>query len=322
MTSAPSISIVMPLWNKEREVSRAISSVLSQCVRDWELLVVNDGSTDGSRRAAATFHDSRIHIIDQPNSGVSAARNTGISRAAAQYIAFLDADDEWLPDFLDRILALAARYPEAAVFATGVARESAGVRRRVRVLGVETNHCGLVPTYFDTTGLLTASSVVVRQAAFRAAGVFPLGVPFGEDLDTWLRLAARFPVAFDSHPAAILHCDASNRASHRTLPSPLAALIVSLGRLADAPEVDADVMIAASRYVAGVGLADIQRRLALGQADAARHLARSWRQHFEPTTLYCLLLLATMCPGWVLRLLGRAASRFKSQLDRPRRCGA
>ncbi|MGE4286790.1 MAG: glycosyltransferase family 2 protein, partial [Phycisphaerae bacterium] len=98
--TAPRISVVIALYNKEQTISRAISSVLNQSFTDFELVIVNDGSTDGSAETARSFDDSRIRILDIPNSGAGAARNAGLSDAKGKYVAFLDADDFWLPQYL------------------------------------------------------------------------------------------------------------------------------------------------------------------------------------------------------------------------------
>ncbi|MDA8106173.1 MAG: glycosyltransferase family A protein [Nitrospiraceae bacterium] len=108
----------MPLYNKEDEVDRAVRSVLNQTVSDFELVIVNDGSTDKGPQVVRAIEDQRIRIVDQTNQGVSAARNRGIEEASAELIAFLDADDEWMPDFLETIIDLKEKFPCCKVFAT------------------------------------------------------------------------------------------------------------------------------------------------------------------------------------------------------------
>ena len=94
------ISVIIPLYNKEDYISRAIDSVLRQTFKDFELIIVNDGSTDQGPGIARNFHDRRIRVIDQQNSGEGAARNRGVAEARAELVAFLDADDEWESSFL------------------------------------------------------------------------------------------------------------------------------------------------------------------------------------------------------------------------------
>lgn len=117
-TPDPVISAIIPLYNKKSYIRRAIDSVLAQTVQNFELIVVNDGSTDGSETIVGEYSDSRIRLINQKNQGVSVARNSGVGAAKAELVAFLDADDEWLPEFLENILILRKKYPKAGIYGT------------------------------------------------------------------------------------------------------------------------------------------------------------------------------------------------------------
>ncbi len=209
--SAISASVVMPLYGKRREVARAVRSVLAQGRADFELIVVDDGSTDGGAQVVAREADRRLRLLRQEHAGVSAARNRGIEAARAQIVAFCDADDEWEPGHLEALLALARSHPEAEVFATGYYRAGPDGRRRPNVLrglaaGFES---GVLADYFRLAAAseppLHTSSVAVRVSALRAVGLFPQGVAAGEDLLTWARLAARFTIAYDRRPTAVFH---------------------------------------------------------------------------------------------------------------------
>jgi glycosyltransferase involved in cell wall biosynthesis len=313
MSTPPLFSVVVPLWNKEREIVRAISSVLTQSIRDLEVIVVNDGSTDGSRAAADTIDDPRVRLLDQPNQGVSVARNTGIARATAPCIAFLDADDEWLPDFLERIAGLMQHHPNAAVFATGSYIDMGGHDiRPARVSGIPRDFHGIVPNYFHTTGLLGPSWTVVRRAALAAVGGFREHVSFGEDADIWLRLASQFQVAFDSHASAVWHCDASNRASHREVGSSAHALRLSLHDIESSTNLPSHIKRDARYHVACIELAEIQRFLIRGESHFARTLLQQWRILYTPSAKYYLLLLGSLCPPQVVASIACAASRAGS----------
>ena len=112
------ISVVIPLYNKEKQVKQTLRKVLEQTFSDYEIIIVNDGSTDSSAEIAREFEDHRIKVIDQENAGVSAARNRGIKEAKGNFIAFLDADDEWDKDYLAAQHQLTIDYPQCDVFAT------------------------------------------------------------------------------------------------------------------------------------------------------------------------------------------------------------
>ena len=207
--SQPAISVVMPLYNKERDVARAIRSALAQTFTDFELIVVNDGSTDLSVEAVATFNDPRIQLVHQENKGVSEARNRGVSEARAELVAFLDADDEWLPEFLATVWHLSICQPDSAAFATGyLLREPVGRTRPARVRGLSPGFTeGVLEDYFSVAAIsdppLCSSAVTVKREALQCIGGFPTGIRSGEDLLTWARLAVRYPIAYSVEPLAI-----------------------------------------------------------------------------------------------------------------------
>jgi glycosyltransferase involved in cell wall biosynthesis len=203
------ISVVVPLFNKEGQVARTVQSVLGQRCGEFELIIVDDGSTDGSRAVVASLRDQRIRVVDQRHAGVSAARNRGIEEARAKLIAFCDADDEWEPDHLESLLELSRRHPEAAVCATGYWFSCPGEPRRANILrGVPDGfEEGLLDDYFRVAAMsdppLCSSSVAARVDALRDVGLFPPAIGTGEDLLTWARLAERYPVAYRRRPTAI-----------------------------------------------------------------------------------------------------------------------
>lgn len=205
----PLISVVMPLYNKELEVQRAIRSVLAQSFTDFELIIVNDGSTDRSVEQVVGISDSRISLVDQVNQGVSAARNQGVSESISDLVAFIDADDEWKPEFLATIWRLSERYPDARVFATSyLMREPSGRTRQVILRGVPHDFDeGILVDYFSVAAQsdppLWSSALAVNKAALMSIGGFPLGVRSGEDLLTWVRLAARWQVAYCNQALAV-----------------------------------------------------------------------------------------------------------------------
>ena len=150
LAADPALSVVVPLYNKEREVQRALRSVLAQTFADFEVIVVDDGSTDASVRVASQIVDRRIRLVRQENGGVSAARNRGISEAQASLIAFLDADDEWMPHHLETLIRLRRVYPNCQVFAAGyVKRVACGPDHAAVLRGVSTgNWEGVLEDYF------------------------------------------------------------------------------------------------------------------------------------------------------------------------------
>lgn len=205
----PRISVVMPLYNKEHEVERAIRSVLAQSFTDFELIVVNDGSTDRSVDQVSCFADLRIRLVHQNNQGVSAARNRGVEESKSDLVAFLDADDEWLPEFLATIWRLSERYPAARTFATSYfRREPSGKTCKAIFRGVHHDfYEGILEDYFSIAAQsdppLWSSAVAIKKAEFMSIGGFPLGIRSGEDLLTWVRMATRWSIAYCTSPLAV-----------------------------------------------------------------------------------------------------------------------
>ena len=209
MPNSPAVSVIIPLYNKEREVERAIRSVLTQTFQNFEIVVVNDGSTDDSPKVAKRMNESRIKLIHQGNQGVSAARNHGIEKARAELIAFLDADDEWKPEFLKTIMGLRSNFPQADVFATSyIVCDGNGVHSAPGINGIPDHPWeGILENYFDIAAKsdppLWTSAVAVTKKAITSIGGFPVVVRNGEDLLTWAKLAIRYQIAYSTLPSAV-----------------------------------------------------------------------------------------------------------------------
>lgn len=201
-------SVVMPVYNKEKYVAASIQSILDQTYPYFELIVVDDGSTDGSADVIASVTDDRIRYIRQTNGGESAARNNGIRQAAHGYIAFLDSDDLWLPDYLERINALIDKYPEAGAYGCAYLHEpvvDGTLQKAASMEKDDTEH--VIENYFEFVmshqQSLTASTTTVRRSVFEKAGGFPVGLRNWVDLDLWARIGLYFNVVFTERVCAI-----------------------------------------------------------------------------------------------------------------------
>lgn len=196
------ISVVVPLYNKEKQIAHTLQSVFNQTFQDFEIVIVDDGSTDGSVAEVEKYSDSRIRLVHQQNAGVSAARNRGIEEAKGELIAFLDADDEWTSEYLATQYHLYQKYPDCSVFACNYEfRNSDGVVtstiiRKISFAGED----GILPNYFEVACCshppLWTSAVMVKKQAIQAIGGFPVGIKSGEDLLTWARLAVNEKIAY------------------------------------------------------------------------------------------------------------------------------
>ncbi|EKC57918.1 glycosyl transferase, group 2 family protein [human gut metagenome] len=203
------ISIVIPLYNKKDQVSNTIATVLAQTYQDFEVIIVNDGSTDDSVAEVEKVQDSRIRLIHQQNAGVSVARNRGIEASKGDLIAFLDADDEWNPGYLESQYQLFRKYPDCSVFACNY--EFRDVEGKVTPTIIRklsfAEEDGILTNYFEVASCshppLWTSAIMVKKNAIQAIGGFPVGIKSGEDLLTWARLSIRGQIAFCKTPLAI-----------------------------------------------------------------------------------------------------------------------
>lgn len=219
----------MPLYNKAPYVRKSVESVVGQTCRDWELIVVDDGSTDGGGDIVTSIADPRIRLVRQENAGVSAARNRGVALSGeaafrSPYICFLDADDWWEPTFLEEMAALIERHPDAGIYGTSYWIVKNG-RKRLAPIGVEEgfaegeiNYCQV---YARTLCMpLTSITVCIPRRVFDETGGFPLGITLGEDFLLWLRIALNHTTALLNKPLANYNQDVNvaNRGTHHLHP--------------------------------------------------------------------------------------------------------
>lgn len=207
------ISVVIPLYNKEQSITNTLQTVLNQTYQDFEVVIVDDGSTDHSVEEVAKVTDPRIRLIHQSNTGVSAARNQGIEEARGEFIAFLDADDEWNPDYLKTQYKLTQKYPECSVFACNYEFKDAQgkvtptIIRKLPFKGVD----GILSNYFEVASCshppLWTSAVMVKKNAIQSIGGFPIGIKSGEDLLTWARLTVNGQIAYAKQAYAVFNVE-------------------------------------------------------------------------------------------------------------------
>lgn len=202
------ISIVIPLYNKENTIERTVKSVLAQTASDFELIVVDDGSSDRGQALVKRFEDPRIRLVTQANAGVSAARNCGVAQASSDIVAFVDADDYWDPAHLANLDGLVKRFPDASIFAAAyfVVGEDGQIRKiRLGDQNAESSEMRESNYFRDATQgdpPLCSSSVAVSKRALSQIGGFPLGIEAGEDILTWARLACTGKVVYSNNATA------------------------------------------------------------------------------------------------------------------------
>lgn len=204
------ISVIIPLYNKADTIRRAIDSVLRQSEPDFELIVVNNGSTDGGENVVESISDPRLRMVHQSNRGVSMARNRGIEDAQSEWVAFLDADDEWESSFLATMKSLCSKYPDCTVCATAYRRcDNNGTMSNIILNNIPSERDFVMDNYFKVAATsdppFCSISVMVNKKALQEVGCFPEGIHQGEDLLTWARLAAKNKIAYCTEPQSIFH---------------------------------------------------------------------------------------------------------------------
>ena len=211
----PKLSVIIPLYNKAPYIRKALESVLAQTYADYELIIIDDGSTDGSAEIAeAILQDpaSRLiassphRLIRQANSGVSAARNNGVAQTSGEYIAFLDADDWWEPTYLERMAQLIEDYPEAGLYACNYVYYKLG--KTHVALDILTGYINYPKAYYESGAMpVTSITAIMPRTVFDEMGGFPLGIKLGEDFLLWAKTAMHYPVAFLNEPLAYYNND-------------------------------------------------------------------------------------------------------------------
>lgn len=212
----PFFSVVIPLYNKQSHVKETIETVLSQTFQDFEIVVVNDGSKDESAKIVESIKDNRIRLIHQDNAGVSVARNRGIKESKAEYIALLDADDLWLPHFLETIYELIQNFPDAGLYATAYKILEEGKKNSIKIAGLPNErYVGYVPNYFKSRvlggNLVWTSATCIPKKVFYEHDIwFPHGEKYGEDQYVWGRIAIEKKIAYNTKECAEYVRDAKN----------------------------------------------------------------------------------------------------------------
>lgn len=196
------ISIVIPLYNKAHTIKRTLASVLKQTYTEFEVLVVNDGSTDNGLEVVKTFSaDNRIQIVEQINQGVSAARNKGVASAKYGYIAFLDGDDEWLPTYLEKMKEAIDLHPNGGMYCcAGLYKVNIEEILDYRIARKYKDKITVV-NYFENPHVFShTSATIVNKEKFLIIGGFVVGMKKNEDFALYYTLALIAPVVYCGYP--------------------------------------------------------------------------------------------------------------------------
>jgi glycosyltransferase involved in cell wall biosynthesis len=194
----PFFSVIIPVYNKALFLGETLKSLLAQTFTDFEVIVINDGSTDGSESVIQSFNDVRIRYYSKENEGVAVARNLGIEKTLGEFICFLDADDYWEPNFLATFKKQIDVLPNHKVFSCAIAIETAQKTIPARYSLARITDFQLVD-FFDASRkecILWTSAVAIHKSVFEKTGTFDTQIKKGEDTELWMRIGLQYTIGF------------------------------------------------------------------------------------------------------------------------------
>lgn len=217
----PKFSVIIPLYNKEKDIEETMASLFAQHFSDFEVIIVNDGSTDQSEKVIKSLSDARIKLFSKKNEGVALTRNFAVEKATSEHIAFLDADDYWHPHHLENLNNLIEKFPEAHWYATAYEKKHNQklVTSMISPILEKKEWSGIVEDYFKNSlidALAWTSAVCMKKSFFQKLKGFDATITngAGEDTDLWIRAALASPMVFSTQISARHNLDGSNRISH------------------------------------------------------------------------------------------------------------
>lgn len=283
------ISVIIPLYNKAAEIERTLRSVLEQSLQPLEIIVVDDGSTDGSAAIVERVGGERVRLIRQQNRGVSAARNKGIELSRGEYVAFLDGDDRWMPDYLKSLTDFITRYPDCGAYGVAFYVDSGDGL----VLADTPQTEGEVDFFAESMQryVLIPSAATLRRDVLLDVGGFPNGMRMGEDQFLWTKVARSAKVAFLPTPLVVYSRAASNRSAATYRPE---QTIYSFEQLYDAQAEDLS-----NEYIARVALGKAIVESVSGGTKRAKQVAKFFSYNKLSRKLMRRLKLLNFLPRWM-----------------------
>jgi len=259
----PSVSVIVPVWNRERWVREAIDSVLAQTFTDFEVIVVDDGSTDGTLDALAAIEDPRVRVVRGQHGGVSAAMNRGLAEACGRYVARVDSDDVWLPEMLATQVRVLDERPEIGVVYARAQGMAADGTLTSDVWGIPPRHPGDDFRSMVEGDFTCNITTVARRELLERAGGFDETLRTSEDWDIWLRVARHARFAFTDRVLARFRWHEENLTGPRSSDDLEARTRVLDKLFADPdvpPRVRAMAPVAYRNVYVGIGLLRLTRR--------------------------------------------------------------
>lgn len=264
-------SVIIPLYNKEKYIERSVKSVINQTITSFELIIINDASTDNSLQIVKNIKDDRIVIIEKKQRGYGgyAARNLGIEKARYDYISFLDADDEWMPNHLAEIIELIEQFPDVKVFSSGwhlklvntIKTDSYSLKQKLKI--AHKVNCFYNEVVTGNAPLWT-SVAIIHKNLFNKAGNFPEGkCKKGGDVEFWMRCMLHSEIAHTGKVTAIYYKDVANAVTKSISDFEIPYVVRSVKLIVN--KVDAQTAIKIKKYANSYAKISIFRSIIYGQ---------------------------------------------------------
>lgn len=311
----PNFTVIIPLYNKAEHILRTLESIQWQKYKAAEIIVVDDGSTDNGVALVKAQNIENLTIVEQKNGGVSSARNKGISLAKHEYIAFIDADDQWLPLYLEETAGLIKKFPQAGVFGTRyqiVEADEEYVDAKISIENVDPT--GIILTdYFDIASRgdlpFMMSSITIKKSLLNIIGGFPIGEPLGEDQDLFCRAALASQIAYSNNIHSLYHRDAQNRACLQNIPKqecPFSIRLTQHAMKVKKQEIQTNMLRYSAAHLCHIAKININ----VGHFQQARLLLTDPRCKLKPKHLYGLYGLS-----WIKQIIEMSKRLFNKPLN-------
>lgn len=298
-------SVIIPAYNAEKFITRSLNSVLNQTYKDFEIIVVNDGSTDKTKEVVGQINDERIKVINKNNEGVSVARNTGIKNSIGDYICFLDADDEFLPNHLQHLQNLILKYPDWTFFSTAFCMtqiKDSSICIRPQVTHCVQTYKNVVKVMLNKSELIWTGCICIKKEMFNKYGLFEPGIKLGEDTDMWRRIYVHTGLVYSDNITVKRNRDGSEATKRYTRSykaDPLGRIPVFMEDITISNDVKNSLMIMHEYNKLGV----VRSFLLNGEKNIAWKLLKDIDTHKIPVKRRIVTYICFLVPSGILRLI-------------------
>lgn len=296
----PKFSVIIPLYNKGSYIQRALESIRKQTIQDFEIIVIDGGSTDNGPSIVKELDDPRIHFFQQIGTGVSVARNQGVNKSQSDFVAFLDADDEWMPRHLETIQKLREKFSQAGAYTTAYKfKEVNGKLRKVKYRAIPSAPWeGLIPNYFKSGALgeppVWTSVVCIPKKIFIEMNGFPEDSWFGEDHDLFGKIALKYPIAFSWYTGAVYHRESVNRIGNQQLPLTPEPFVKTASKSIENGMIPKDMLNDLKEYIAKKEIKRAERNLRAEKIKEATEILKIYKTQYNRLHRLKLLVIVTI----------------------------